>query len=243
MGMLLAKSINTTIEQVKIVSSDIKIAFAEPHQILHILITNTANEPLEDLYVSIKEKKSLKVKTRLNPLESIVVEYPWDIVNRGYIQIPAVVVSSEYPSRLFRAWKILKSDTKALVYPARRGSSVFPNYQAQSQNSVGVIREIRDYRPGDSPKRIHWRSLAKNKQLRTLVHETDSDKKCQLEWKDLSHLDLEAKLSQMSLWIDQAENKELDWTLILPDQIIERMHRPEAYQQAMTILALWRAQI
>lgn len=239
MGMILAKNINNTIEQVHIVSAEVKLAFAEPNQNIYVLITNRSNESLEDLYISMKSKNSLKVKTRLNPQESQVIEYPWNISSRGYQKLPTIVVSSEYPSGLFHSWKILSSDRTTLVFPARKGSLHVPLFQFQSQESVGVIREIRDYRPGDSPKRIHWRSLAKNQQLRTLVHEAESDRKCHLKWEDTSTLDLESRLSQMCLWVDMAEKNGYDWTLKLPHKTIDRQLNPEAYQQALSTLALW----
>lgn len=239
MGMILAKSINNTIEQVQIISAEVKMAFAEPNQNIHVLITNRSNEPLEDLLVSLKSKKSLKIKTRLNPLESLIVEYPWNVSNRGYQEIPTIVVSSEYPSGLFHSWKILKPDCSTLVFPARVGSLHFPQFQNQSQDSVGVIREIRDYRPGDSPKRIHWRSLAKNQQLRTLIHESESERKCHIKWEDTSSLDIESRLSQLCLWVDTAEKNGYDWTLKLPHKTFDRHLKPEAYQQALSTLALW----
>ena len=239
MGMVLAKSINSTIDRIQLVSVEIKFAFAEPNQNLHILVTNTSSENLEELSVSLKNKDSLKVKFRLGPQESLVIDYPWSVPTRGYHALPTVVVSSEYPSGLFHAWKILKSQSQILVYPSRKGDVRFPLLQAQSQDSIGVIREIRDYRPGDSPKRIHWRSLAKNQQLRTLVHEADAEKKCEFKWNDLPRLDLESKLSQICLWVDQAEKNGYDWTLRLPNRVIHRHLKPEAYQQALTALALW----
>lgn len=239
MGMVLAKHINQTIENVQIVSADIKIGFAEPHQYISVLITNKSQEPLEDLIISTREKNSIIVKTRLNPFESQLVEYPWSIPKRGYQKIPTIIVSSEFPSGLFHAWKVLKSDKKILAYPARKGNPRFPIFNSQAQDSVGVIREIRDYRAGDSPKRIHWRSLAKNKQLRTLVHDSESDRSCQFRWEDTSALDIESRLSQLSLWIDTAEKNNFDWKLQLPGQSFERHLKPEAFQQALTALAVW----
>ncbi len=88
-------------------------------------------------------------------------------LSRGYYPLPRLQLSSLYPLGLFRCWS----------YPAlAAGIWVYPNPQQQNQtdtrrfaDSTGQAsqhqpspepHELRDYQPGDSPKRIVWRKLA-----------------------------------------------------------------------------------
>jgi uncharacterized protein (DUF58 family) len=239
MGMTLARAINSNMDAVQILSVEAVHLFAEDDQKIQVTLLNQSKNLIKEIEVSVKQKKV----TLQNPLEigakqTVVFDVPWNIQNRGYVKIPTIVVSSKYPSGLFNAWRIFKSPNKTLVYPTRKGQRHFPNYVSAQQESLGLIREIRDYKPGDSPKRIHWRSLAKNQQLRTLVHEGDDGRKCEFNIKDLKHLKFEDQISQLSLWLHLAETESYDWKLILGAKVYDSKVDPHIYHQAMKTLAL-----
>jgi uncharacterized protein (DUF58 family) len=169
----------------------------------------------------------------------LTIDVSYNFKKRGYDSLPRLILQSSYPSDLFRAWKVFKKNENVLVYPARIGQKDFPQNSTQIENSLGLIREIRDYKPGDSPKRIHWRSLAKNKQLRTLVYEGEEGKKCHFDWSEVKHLPTEQALSQMALWVSLAEKQNYNWTLELPKKTILGSLDPRQYVAAMQDLALW----
>lgn len=239
MGMTLAKSVNNTLDFIQLHEIVIDQIYAENSQFVKLSITNKSKLELFDLQAHFKDQKHNIVSFQLRPLETLSLEIPIDLNHRGWFQLPRLIVSSSFPSGLFRAWKVLKQPDPILVYPSRTGKKDFPLNSIQMENSLGLIREIRDYRPGDSPKRIHWRSLAKNKQLRTLVHEGDEDKKCDFHWSDVSSMSTEAALSQLSLWLHQAEQLNYDWTLELPNKTHHGQKNPRNFHLAMSNLALW----
>jgi uncharacterized protein (DUF58 family) len=239
MGMTLARAVNNNMDAIQILSVDAAHLFAENDQKIQVTLINQSKNSIKEIEISVKQKKvNLQNPLQMGAKQTVVFDVPWNIQNRGYVKIPTIIVSSKYPSGLFNAWKIFKSSNKTLVYPARKGQTHFPNHVSAQQESLGLIREIRDYKPGDSPKRIHWRSLAKNQQLRTLVHEGDDGRKCELNLKDLNHLNFEDQLSQLSLWLHLAETHSYDWKLILGNKIHDSKVDPHIYYQAMNDLAL-----
>ncbi|MFN9067298.1 MAG: DUF58 domain-containing protein [Bdellovibrionales bacterium] len=239
MGMTLARAVNTNIERLEIFELTAHEVFAENQQALQISVENKSSVELKELRAYFKGQEKNLINFTLGPKEILTVDVPYDFIKRGYNSLPRLIIESSYPSDLFRAWKVFKKSDKVLVYPARIGQKDFPQNSTQLENSLGIIREIRDYKPGDSPKRIHWRSLAKNKQLRTLVYEGEEGKKCLFDWSEVTHLPTEQALSQMALWVSVAEKQNYNWTLELPKKTISSELDPRQYLVAMQALALW----
>jgi len=238
MGLALAKLTNDHVDKVfieKVYTSDV---YAEADQILYVLIKNTSKQTLKQVEARISKEKQI-VKTDLKPEESQVLELLWTPKKRGSQKPPAVRLQSSYPAALFESWKILKSQDEIVVFPTRRGHKDFPQSGSASLESVGVLKEIRDYQGGDSPKRIHWRSLAKIGKLRTLIHEGNESQTCHIDWGQVDHLAPESKLEQLALWISLAESQGSPWILKLPDMDYDSNH-PNAAKLALTELATWK---
>ncbi len=238
MGLAIAKLTNDHVDAILIESVYAKDIFAESNQKFLVVLKNESRQHLKEIEVRISRQKEI-VKTDIKPSESKTIELSWSPTQRGEQKFPIVRVQSSYPAGLFGAWKVRKSSELVTVYPSRIGIKEFPNSSFIAQDSVGVLREIRDYKPGDSPKRIHWRSLAKNNQLRTLIHEGNEGQVCHLEWHHVSHLPQEERLQQLSLWISMAETQHIPWTVKLRG--IEYIStEPLAFQRVMKELAVWK---
>ena len=235
MGLALAKMTNDHVDKVFIEKVYINEAYAEADQILYVVIRNTSKQTLKQVELRIAKEKA-KVTTDLKPEETQVIEVLWTPKNRGLQKPPRIRLQSSYPAALFEAWKILKSEEEIVVYPTRRGSKDFPQSGSASAEAVGVLKEIRDYQGGDSPKRIHWRSLAKIGQLRTLIHEGNESPVCYISWNQLNHLDLESKVEQLTLWISMAESRGSPWNLKLPHAEFDSQNA-NAVRLALTELA------
>ena len=215
MGLALAKITNDHVDKVFIEKTYIKEAFAESDQILFVLIRNTSRQTLKQIEIKLAKEKHV-VSVDLKPEETQTIELLWTPAKRGLQKMPRVRIQSSYPAALFEAWKILKTNEEVIIYPAKRGHKEFPQSGSASQDSVGILKEIREYQPGDSPKRIHWRSLAKSGNLRTLLHEGNENQVCHLDWGHVQHLSLESKLEQLTLWITMAQIQGSPWQLKLP---------------------------
>jgi uncharacterized protein (DUF58 family) len=238
MGLAMAKMTNDHVDSVWIEKVFVKDAFNEADQLLYVVIQNTTKKTLREIKVRISREKYI-VKVDLKPEESQTVEILWTPKKRGLQCLPTVRIQSSYPAGLFGAWKVFREAEEGLIYPAKKGSTSFPDANASSHDSIGILREIRDYQSGDSPKRIHWRSLAKVGKLRTLVHEGDEGQVCQFNWNQVQHLDLETRLEQLALWITSVDAKGTPWLLQLPKTEFHSTN-PNALKSALKELALWK---
>ncbi len=93
---------------------------------------------------------------------------------RGWFVINDLVLSTQYPLGLFRAWVYLKTDLKVLVYAKPSSHWNVPRtavYALSAQGSKGIGSDDfvshRNYRQSDSPKQIDWKIFAREKGLMT----------------------------------------------------------------------------
>ncbi len=240
MGMGLAKWANENVSAIRIESCNANDSFAKLSGKIDVQVRNNNPNKRYNLFLT-TDKKAPGTMFHLNAEEIKSIEVPWTPTRRGRVPTPHIQLSSQYPSNLFEAWKVRKSADFIIVYPEPKGQLHFPEAVYANKDSLGVLKEIRDYKPGDSPKRIHWRSLAKNKQLRTLVHESNEGRACHFEWSQVSHLNFEESLSQLTLWLKTAQAKGHPWTLQLPQSRFSSSDGHESYSKALEYLALWSA--
>ncbi len=96
--------------------------------------------------------------------------------NRGYIYFNGVIISRPDPFKLFMAFRRLECKQKLLVLPKRYNLPHFDLPGNRKYNSGGVALasaignsnefvSLREYRPGDSVRNIHWKSWAKTGDL------------------------------------------------------------------------------
>lgn len=239
MGLGLARSINDNVNEARIEAITSQEIFAGAPQKLQVQIRNDSKNKLHHLELRL-DKKSDPTIFEIGPQESKVVEVLWTPPKRGHNKAPSLRLNSQFPSGLFNAWKIKKFTDEIIVYPALTGQKNYPDTAQSPHESIGVLREIRDYKPGDSPRRIHWRSLAKNGQLRTMVHESQDGQSCHFAWEQLGNMKLEDKLSQLALWLHQAQTNSQSWTLTLPDHEYSSLAGTQSYHAALKALALWK---
>jgi uncharacterized protein (DUF58 family) len=93
---------------------------------------------------------------------------PLPAPRRGRLRAPRVTISTRYPLGLFRAWSHVDLDLGCTVYPRPAGRAGLPASAAGRPRDGGresAGREdfsgFRDYRPGDSPRQIHWKAVAR----------------------------------------------------------------------------------
>ncbi len=102
---------------------------------------------------------------------------------RGEYRLGPLVVSSGDPFGLFRFDRHIGSTSRVIVYPAivpvqtfASPSGILSGGEAQRRRSHSVTTNaagVREYAPGDSYNRIHWRSTARKSRL--LVKEFELD--------------------------------------------------------------------
>jgi uncharacterized protein (DUF58 family) len=64
---------------------------------------------------------------------------------------------------------------------------------------------FRPYRPGDSPRHLFWKAVAREQPLLAKQFGGDRTDELWLDWRDLEFLDTEARLSQLCRWVLDAD--------------------------------------
>jgi uncharacterized protein (DUF58 family) len=136
-------------------------------------------------------------------------------------------VSTRHPGDLFRAWTWVHMDARCLVYPKPAVSGrPFPSGSDTHGSRSAFNREeddfagLRDAAPGDPPRRIAWKALARSDQLLVKEFSGGAERPCLFDWHELLDLDDEAKLSQLARWCLDAADARRSFGLVLPDQKI-----------------------
>ena len=151
------------------------------------------------------------------------VELPLRAERRGWYEPGKVTVASRFPFGLFRAWSNIDAGLRCLVYPRPGGSHVLPPYEAHESGDSGArgrgqddFSGLRDYAPGDSPRHIHWKAVAREQGVPVKLFSGASAGEIVLRWQDAPGADTEARLSQLCRWILEADVMGLRYGLSLP---------------------------
>ncbi|MEW5961436.1 MAG: DUF58 domain-containing protein, partial [Chloroflexota bacterium] len=105
--------------------------------------------------------------------QSLDLSYQTCCDRRGLYRFPNLPLDSSGPFGLFRIRRTLAAPGEILIYPAFQplkrlrllAQPGFSERQARRAGMSSDILGIREYRPGDSLRQIHWRSTAHTGQL------------------------------------------------------------------------------
>ena len=165
---------------------------------------------------------------------------------RGYHRLPRFTFSTTFPLGLFKAWSYVEVETGFLVYPKPAGIRQLPEqsfYKATLTGDQGHGTDDftgqRKYHPGDSLRQVNWKALAKEQGLLTKQFGGDRCEELWLDWSHSQGLGLEQRLSQLALWIIEAERAGISYGLHIPNQDIAPSHGEGHKQQCMKALALF----
>lgn len=155
-------------------------------------------------------------------------KYPVKTQQRGLIPAGRITLSTRYPLGLFRAWSHFQNNRRCLVYPRPAGKMPLPEAAMSKPQGEGSGKSgaddfvgFRHYRPGDSVRNIAWKALARGQPL--LVKRFSGERGTQLilSWQELAPLrDTEARLSQLCLWVLEAEEAGYNYGLEIPGAVI-----------------------
>ncbi|WP_220808318.1 DUF58 domain-containing protein [Noviherbaspirillum aridicola] len=148
---------------------------------------------------------------------------------RGWLQAPRVRLQTRFPLGLLRAWSYWQPDLRALVYPRpEEHAPPLPQAAAGVDDGQGPAGNedfagIRGYQPGDSPRRLAWRQIARadpeaGGSLVTKHFEGGAATEILLDFAALpASLDLETRLSRLTRWVIEAEARGVPYGFRLGD--------------------------
>ena len=141
---------------------------------------------------------------------------------RGWLKAPRFAVATEFPLGLLHAWTWIELDMQTLAYPSPAASGAVPP-SAPGDSGLGLSNRpgvdefagLKTYAPGDARHSIHWKSFAKTgiPQVKRFAESVSQERVLDFE---RTPGEVEARLSQLSAWVLQAEEERLPYTLSLP---------------------------
>jgi uncharacterized protein (DUF58 family) len=165
---------------------------------------------------------------------------------RGVLRLSRMAISTRFPFGLFRAWSWLHVPLEAVVYPRASGDQHPPASHGPDHAGLDLLqrgdedfRGFRSYHPGDSPRHIAWKALARGAPLLVKDHAGASGTPVVFELEQVADRDLERRLSQITRWILDAEQRARAFGLKLPGNGITPATGALQRRRCLTALALF----
>jgi len=167
-------------------------------------------------------------------------------VRRGMASLGRFSVSTRFPGNLFRAWSWIHMDARALVYPSPAppgrplpvGKDTSGPRAATSQEEDDFVG-LREATPHDPPRQLAWKAFARTDQLLVKQFAGGSEQPCLFEFDDLTDLDVESRLSQLTRWCLDAAESQRSFGLVLPGQTIPLGRGDRHLHTCLRALALY----
>ncbi len=151
------------------------------------------------------------------------IELPAIASRRGWYSPGHVVIATRFPFGLFRAWSRIDLRLRCLVYPRPAGEQAPPEHLPEDPGEQGTrgkgedeFSGLRDYRQGDSARRVHWKAVARDQGVPVKVFSGAASGVTVLRWQDVTGGDTEARLSQLCRWVLDSHAQGLRYGLCLP---------------------------
>jgi uncharacterized protein (DUF58 family) len=175
----------------------------------------------------------------------ITLRFP--VQRRGEYKIGTVCLTSTYPLGFIRFLKRFVCSHSYIVYPKpagdirlpsgfvrRHGSRPLPDF-GEGDDFVG----LRDYVPGESQRHIDWKAVARGQPLMTKQFAAEAEGVVYLDFSALPFADLEERLSQLALWVIEAERAQRPYALRLPRTEIRPAFGQSHFHQCLRALSLF----
>jgi len=152
---------------------------------------------------------------------TLAIRFPTE--RRGELALGRITLSTVFPLGLTRAWSYLWPDVTCLVYPAPAGNGPLPIRQLAAHSDEGTCGSGADdfvgprpYRPGDSPRQLDWKALARERGLMSKQFGGDCAAQVVLDWDDLPGIEGEMRLRILCRFVLMAAEQGLAFQLRLP---------------------------
>ena len=175
----------------------------------------------------------------------VVLRFP--ATQRGEHAVGMLCVGTVYPLGFLRATRRFAAAQRYLVYPQPAGDpklptaheAVAPNLPRSDFGEGDEFAGVRAYSPGESQRHIDWKAVARGQPMMTKQFATESHGRLFLDFDAVRASDVEARLSQLALWIVEAERARRAYGLRLPGTNIAPALGDAHFHRCLRALALF----
>ncbi len=174
------------------------------------------------------------------------VALPLPAPRRGRLTAGRITVSTVFPLGLIRAWSYLELDLHCLVYPKPGPLQSWSKQRQRQHGDVSTLDHgsddflgLRAYQPGDSPRHIHWKAVAREQPLLTKQFAASASAEQWLDWDALPQLDSETRLRYLCRQVLEAETQGLRYGVRLPGRTIAPEQGAAHQHRCLEALALF----
>ncbi len=181
----------------------------------------------------------------LEPGEHVTLSLEVEANARGRLPIDRFGVFTTFPLGLFHCWAWIHPQWQSVAYPKPAPPGLEPPPQqtdtgGANDNTRGDadFAGLRGYRPGDSPRHIAWKAYARGQELLVKQYSGTDVTSHWLDFEALDQMGLEARLSQLTRWVIDANSEGHAWGLRLPGQTLAPDLGPAHRDRCLKALAL-----
>jgi len=244
LGLTAMHYAHRNLAQLRISSAAVEPVFAGDLARFQIALENLAPLARHELTIGNDHGKAAPV--RIEPGARAVLSVKLPAAQRGYLTLDRFEISTRHPFGLFRAWAYSHMDLRCIVYPRPAPRGLMPppvetdtgGAQSSSRGDEDFAG-LRSFHPGDSPSRIAWKAYAREQGLQVKLYAGTAVTSHRFDWNSLPGLGVEARLSQLCRWIEDAHAQGLAFGLKLPNLELPPNVGAGHRQRCLTALALF----
>ena len=210
-----------------------------------ICLQNDARTPRRA--VQLEHNKQLVARSDIGAQQSACLSLEIPTNQRGWLPCPAVVVSTQYPLALMRAWSPrLRFEQRCLVYPTPATLAALTQALESTPTSTPGVQAggddysgLRAFRAGDSAQRISWKTLARGQGMHTKEFFDGGQQSVLFDWHTLAPLETEIRLSLLCRAVLAAESAGQPYGLRLPHRTLPSGSGEQHQHKCLEALALF----
>ena len=175
----------------------------------------------------------------------VTLRFP--VRQRGEHSVKTLYLTSAYPLGFIRFLKKFASSQTYIVYPKPAGEVQIPlsfvlRRDGRPLTEFGEgddFAGVRPYVHGESQRHIDWRAVARGQSLMTKQFTAEAEGVVYLDFSALGSAAVEEKLSQLALWVIEAERARRPYALRLPGTKILPAVGQTHFHQCLRALSLF----
>jgi len=232
----------------KITTESIKPGFAGQEISMPLEIANLTTRTRNTISTGLPHGGSeADIVDEIDPGLAARTELRFPATKRGEHEITSLLLTSAYPLGFLKARHIVPVSQRYIVYPKPAGDPNLPPASASAKGRAEVRQTggddfsgMRAYVPGESQRHIDWKAVARGQPMMTKQFSAETDGMLHFDFTAMPQKGVEIRLSQLALWIIEAERARRPYSLRLPSQKIPASLGEAHYHKCLRALAMHR---